>query len=342
MPESAATPLSVPEQRYVDTGSRPVRILAVDDEEDVQALLTDALTENGYQVRLAPNAEQALELLRFEPFDLVLTDLKMPGMDGITLAGILSQTHPGLPVVLLTGFAQVELARDALRHGASDFVTKPFALASLHVVIARNLERRRLERQRVLEQADKILFQTVQTLAAAISAKERGTGQHLCRAALLAKTLGEEIGLAPQEMRCLELATHIHDVGKIGVPDSILNKPGPLNAEEWVIMRSHPVIGAEIVGQVDELAYVANIVRHHHERIDGLGHPDGLRGDSIPLLSRIISIVDAYECMTSDRVYRSRLPVAEAIRRLEEASGTQFDASLVAVFLRLHQEGKVE
>jgi putative two-component system response regulator len=326
----------------VDTGSRPARILAVDDEEDVQALLIDALTENGYQVRLAPDAEQALELLRFEPFDLVLTDLKMPGMDGITLSSILSQTHPGLPVVLLTGYAQVELARDALRHGASDFVTKPFTLESLAIVIARNLERLRMERQRVLEQADKIMFQTVQTLAAAISAKERGTGQHSRRAAFLAEVLGQEIGLDPQDLRCLELATHIHDVGKIGVPDDILNKPGPLDAEEWVVMRSHPVIGAEIVGQVDELAYVADIVRHHHERIDGHGYPDGLRGDSIPLLSRIISIVDAYECMTSDRVYRSRLPVAEAIRRLEEASGTQFDASLVAVFLHLHQEGKVE
>ncbi len=153
--------------------------------------------------------------------------------------------------------------------------------------------------------------------------------------AALAVASARVMQLPDAEVRYLELAAQVHDVGKIGTPDHILNKPGRLNDEEWQAMRLHPVQGAEIVGRVEELAYVADIVRHHHEWINGAGYPDGLRGESIPLLSRMISVADAYEVMTSDRVYHSRLPSEEALRRLQEAAGVQFDSAVVQAFIRL-------
>jgi len=315
--------------------------LVVDDDEWIRELLIDTLSEAGYRVSMAASAEDALETLRCVPIDLVLSDVKMPGMDGIALSRYLSESHPDLPIVLITGSGDSNLARAALQQGASDFILKPFNITSIPIVVASNLERGRLERQRLLEQGDKIAFKTVQALAAAMDARQRYTAEHSRRVAELAVIVGEQIGLSPGEVRSLEMAAQVHDVGKIGVADDILNKEGMLTSEEWVAMRLHPVKGAEIVGKVPELSYVARIVLYHHERMDGRGYPEGLRGEDIPLLSRIIAVVDAYECMTSDRIYRPRLPVPEALRRLRESSGTQFDAYVVEDFLRLHGEGRV-
>jgi putative two-component system response regulator len=316
-----------------------VRVLVVDDDEWIRELLVSTLLDAGYHVSMASSAEDALAKLHCASFDLVLSDVKMPGMDGITLSRFLSTTYPHLPVVLVTGDGDSDLARAALQQGASDFIIKPFNIHAIPIVVANNLERGRLAIQRDHDLDNKIALMSIQALAAAIDARQSYTAEHSRRVAALAVTLGEQVGLSPCEVRALDMAAQVHDVGKIGVPDDVLNKEGKLTDEEWATMRMHPIQGAKIVGKVPELSHVAEVVRYHHERMDGRGYPEGLRGESIPLLSRIIAVVDAYECMTSDRIYRSRLPVEEALRRLRESAGTQFDVCVVKDFLRLHGEG---
>lgn len=341
MPESVVRPTAVPTERSTSAGglTSGKRVLVVDDDEWVRELLVSTLLDAGYHVSTASSAEEALAKLYSASFDLVLSDVKMPGMDGITLSRFLSTAYPHLPVVLVTGQGDSDLARAALQQGAADFILKPLSIHAIPVVVASNLERFRLAQQRDLDLDDKIALMSIQALAAAIDARESYTAEHSRRVAALSVMLGEQIGLSPGEVRALDMAAQVHDVGKIGVPDHVLNKEGRLTEEEWATMRTHPIQGAEIVGKVPELFHVAEVVRYHHERMDGRGYPEGLRGESIPLLSRIIAVVDAYECMTSNRIYRPRLPVEEALRRLREAAGTQFDSAVVDDFLRLHGEG---
>lgn len=334
MPHSPVWSPPVPAERPADEVGQPVRILVIDDDEVIRELMARTLSDSGYRVHVAASAEDALELLRENAYDLVLSDVSLPGMDGICLSRILSQTHPSLPVVLVTSFADAEIARTALRHGATDFITKPFNINSLSIVVEQNIERRRLECLKILQYDEKLKFRSIRLLAATIDAKQSYTAEHSRRVAAIAEVIGQELALTPTEMCYLEMAALVHDVGKIGVPDSLLNKQGELTEYEWVTMRTHPAKGAEIVGQVEELAYVSDIVRHHHERIDGTGYPDRLRGESIPFLSRIVAVADAYECMTSDRAYRARLPVQEARRRLFEGAGTQFDPCVVKALIQ--------
>lgn len=316
-------------------GASPTRILLVDDEDWICDVLSRVLRRHQYVVNSAGSAEQALDLLREASFDLVISDMMLPGLSGLELSERVSRMHPNLPVVLITGRADADLMRDALRRGVCDFLPKPFDIETIPLVVERNLERRALDMQRQLAIDDTVMVNTVQALAAAIDAKEPFTAQHSRRVAQLALALARALELPSAEQRQLELAALVHDVGKIGVPDEILLKAGPLTEEEWAAMRLHPVQGAVIVGQVEQLTYVADVVRHHHERMDGAGYPDGLRGEAIPYLSRIIAVADAYEVMTSDRVYRARLSDETAMRRLHEAGGAQFDAQVVEAFSRL-------
>lgn len=332
VPHTGFSPIESP-------GSAPRSVLAIDDELWIRELLRDTLTETGYDVILAASAEEALLLLRDRSFDCILSDVNLPGMDGIAFSSLLSTLRPELPVILITGQADVELARSAIQQGASDFVTKPFDIRSLPIVLERNMERRRMEAQRAQEQDYRTRFRVIQALAAAIDAKQSYTAEHSRRVTAIATAIGRCMDLDEEELGLLEMAAQVHDVGKIGVPDEILNKPGPLDDAEWKIMKAHSEQGAEIVGQVPELRSIAAVVRHHHERMDGRGYPDRLIGDEIPLLSRVISVADAFECMTADRVYRPACSPEEAIRRLEESAGAQFDAAVVQTFLTVQRNG---
>jgi HD-GYP domain-containing protein (c-di-GMP phosphodiesterase class II) len=239
--------------------------------------------------------------------------------------------------VLLTGHTDVELARDSLQRGASDFVTKPVNIRELPILVERNLTRRRLEVARLQEREAQVLFAAIKALASAVDAKDRYTARHSRVVTRLALLLADAIHLSSEERSVLELSAWMHDVGKIGVPDSILTKPGSLTKEEFAVMMVHPVKGGEIVGEIEELGRVADVIRHHHERVDGSGYPDGLRGEAIPLASRIILIADAFEAMTADRSYRHGFGREAALRELREHSGTQFDADLVSAFVRMMQ-----
>ena len=313
--------------------ARPFRILVVDDVEGMRLALEDCLRLQGYEVVSSASGEEALELLRSQRFDLLLTDQAMPGLSGIELAEATARIHPDVPVVLLTGHSDVELAKASLQRGASDFVTKPVNIRELPIVIERNLERSRLEVARLKEREAQVLFEAIQALASAVDAKDPYTARHSMRVTRLALILADAIGLGSDEKYVLELSAWMHDVGKIGVPDRILTKPARLTAEEFEIMKIHPVKGGEIVGQIEELSRVADAIRHHHERLDGQGYPDALKGEAIPLPSRIILIADAFEAMTSDRSYRQGLGRARAFEELRKGRGRQFDPDLVEEFL---------
>ncbi|HZT43624.1 MAG TPA: HD domain-containing phosphohydrolase [Chthonomonadaceae bacterium] len=311
------------------------RVLIVDDDARVRDILARILVRSRYQVRTVASAEEAMELLRCTDFDLVMSDVMLGGMSGLELTSRLKSLYPDLPIILITAHGDADLMRLALRRGACDFVPKPFHVHSVPLIIERNLERKALEEKRTRQQDEKIMYSTVQALAAAIDAKEPFTAEHSRRVTAIACALAQVLELPESEHQCLELAAQVHDVGKIGTPDYILNKPERLSEEEWQIIRYHPIQGAEIVGRVEQLACVAEVVRHHHEWYNGDGYPDKLAGEAIPLLARIISVADAYEVMTSDRVYRKRMSAEEALRGIQECSGTQFDPQAVAALTAL-------
>jgi response regulator RpfG family c-di-GMP phosphodiesterase len=320
------------------TGALRSRVLIVDDAESVRFALQECLRLSGYAVATSASGEEALELLRSERFDLLLTDQSMPGLTGLELTAVVSRMHPDMPIVLLTGHTDVEMARDSMLRGASDFVTKPVNVQELPILIERNLTRRRLEVARLKERESAVLFAAIKALASAVDAKDPYTARHSMRVTRLALELGRAIELSADEIYLLEFAAWMHDVGKIGVPDALLLKPGALESAELAVMRVHAVKGGEIVGAIEELSPVATVIRHHHERIDGSGYPDGLRGDAIPLASRIIGIADAFEAMTADRSYRRSLGRSPALAELAAGSGAQFDPMLVRVFLKVVAE----
>jgi response regulator RpfG family c-di-GMP phosphodiesterase len=313
---------------------RAFRLLIVDDMEAMRMALEDALRFQGYDVVSVTSAEEALELLRSEQFDLLLTDQAMPGLSGIELAEVTARIHPDMPIVLLTGHTDVELAKASLQRGASDFVTKPVNIRELPIVIERNLTRQRVLVARLKERAAQVLFDALKALASAVDAKDPYTARHSMRVTRLCMILADGLGLATDDKYVLELSAWMHDVGKIGVPDHILTKGSPLTKAEFEIMKIHSPKGGEIVGQIEELTRVADVIRHHHERLDGRGYPDELRGEAIPLLSRVILIADSYEAMTSDRSYRPGVGRTRAFEELRRHAGTQFDPKLVDVFLR--------
>lgn len=263
----------------------------------------------GCRVDAAVSLTEARELLRFRDYSLVLCSQDLPEDARHELLAHLSQHHPGLPCM---------------------FLPRPLEAAAL----AELLENIRPARRDSLKN-DRTLTETVRALVAAMDSRDPANRKHSQRVTQLALLLGEALELSPDQMELLELAALLHDVGKIAVPEQILAKPGPLDDAEWSVIKQHPTHSAEIVRQVAALAEVARIVRHHHERVDGTGYPDGLAGDSIPTLSQLISIVDAYEAMTADRCYREAMHDSEARRRIREGLGRQFDPRLGEVFLAL-------
>jgi len=311
-----------------------MHVLLVDDEPHVRQTLAEALSRDGYRVTSVGSGLEALSLLREKSFQMLLADISMPGMSGIELLELAYKIHPDMTVVLITGFGDVQIAKSCLQKGASDFITKPVNIRDLPIIVERNLERRRLERERLMEKGAQILLEAIQALATAIDAKDPDTAGHSHRVTELSLLLGDSLDLSREERYALQLAAEMHDVGKIGTPEGVLHKPSQLTADEWASMRAHPVKGAEIVSHIEELGEVASIIRHHHERVDGQGYPDGLKGEAIPRLARIITVADAYDIMTTGRIYCPKRPEEEAIGELLGERGTQFDPELVEVFIR--------
>jgi response regulator RpfG family c-di-GMP phosphodiesterase len=279
----------------------------------------------------------------------------MPGMDGLTLLAALLARDPDAAVIVLTGAPDIKTAIESLKRGAADFILKPVNVDELLIAAERALERRQLliehrqyqallearvaEATRDLQQAYRDLQDTyratLETLGAALDSRDVGTESHSRRVHGYALATARVHGMREEELVDLAHGVLLHDIGKIGIPDSILLKPGKLTDEEWAIMRRHPEIGKRLIENIPFLRGAVPIVYCHHERWDGSGYPRGLKGEEIPLGARIFAVVDAFDAMTFDRPYSRAIPFAEAKAEIQRCAGTHFDPAVVRSFLRV-------
>lgn len=324
------------------------RILIVDDEEAIRRLLRHKLSSEGYQCGEAGNAKQALEELKSKPAALVILDIKMPGKSGIQLIPEIRARYTDTAVVMATAITDISTAVECMKQGAYDYVTKPLNLDEVALSVDRALEKRRLElenreyqqhlEQKVEEQAKRIraaLLNAITALANALEAKDVYTSGHSQRVAETSVAIARELALPHDRIERIRLAGLIHDIGKIGVRESVLNKPGKLTDDESQHIRQHSVIGEHILAPVVGDEEILKTVRHHHERYDGSGYPDGLRGEQIPLGARILAVADTFDAMTSGRPYRQAMSADAACAEIKRCAGTQFDSEVADAFLRL-------
>jgi len=350
----------------------PYHILCVDDEPMIREILRETLEQEGHRLSEAENGKVALEKMGHEDFDLVLTDVKMPVMDGFTLMKNMGDLTDQIPVVVITSFGDIDVAVDAIRLGAYDYIVKPFNISQVTIAVQRALERRRLllenlqykkslehkvvektidliRKNKKLEQQAKLLEgllkdlresyeATLDAMVSAIESRDCETKHHCRRVQVYAVMLAQRLGVSPEQLVDISYGALLHDVGKIGVPDSILLKPGKLTEEEWGVMRRHTVIGHQMISKIKFLRGAADIVLHHHERWDGQGYPNRVAGEKIPLGARIFSIIDTFDAITSKRPYKEALPVKSAREEIKRCAGTQFDPALVQEFLRISDE----
>ena len=333
------------------------RILIVDDEVEITEILADLLSEE-YDCIRAGSAEQALTLLQDNEFQLVISDITMPGMSGLEMIPHVKATSPDTVVVMISGMQTVESAIGALRLGAFDYLMKPFDLRQVEAVVKRALEhhdlvvakqryenhleelveQRTAELDRALNSLEGAYRSTLKALTAALETRDSETHGHSERVVSYSLRLGREYGLNSDEMKSLEFGSLLHDIGKIGVPDSILRKPAKLTEEEWVRMREHPLHGQQILRGIEFLQGAARVVAQHHEKWDGSGYPLGLRAEDIDICARIFAVADAFDAITSDRVYRRGKSYEAAAQELDDWAGRQFDPKVVEAFHRVPKE----
>jgi cyclic di-GMP phosphodiesterase len=305
------------------------KILIVDDESAARAALETLLRREGFDVRDASSGEAALaECATFRP-DLILLDIMMPGLSGFEVCRqIKAKPETRLtPVVLITGLSATEDRIEGINVGADDFLSKPIDFSEL-LARARSLLRLKQYTDE-LENAETVLF----SLALSIEARDPYTRGHCDRLAAMSSRLGERLGLPEEDLKALRRGGIVHDIGKVVVPDAVLLKPGPLTPEEITAMRKHPAAGERICAPLKTFRAVLPIIRHHHERFDGSGYPDGLRGAETPLTARILQLADVYDALTTDRVYRTAVASEEALGIMsEEAARGWWDRELFGVF----------
>lgn len=331
------------------------RILVVDDDDAVRDVIGVLLREEGYLPTLVAGAEAGLAAARKDEFPLVISDMKMPGRGGDWLLEQLRETRPDTSVIMLTAFGDTEAAVECLRKGATDYLLKPPKVTDLIRAIERALAKRRLElaRQRyrrslekrvrdrtaelqlALQDLEATYGTTLWALVAALDAREHEVSNHSQRVVRYTLAIARRMGVPEAELPDIGRGALLHDLGKIGISDSILLKPGKLTDEEWVEMRKHPQIGHDILKGIPFLGVPAEIVLCHQERYDGGGYPRGLAGDAIPLGARIFAITDTFDAMTSDRPYRQRTTADAARAEIARCAGTQFDRRCAEAFLTL-------
>ncbi len=328
----------------------PPRLLVADDDPAIRKALRIILA--GYDVREAGDGAEALRLFEVEGADLVLSDLQMPAMGGLELLRRVKAADDTAAFIILTGAGTVENAVQALRLAADDYLVKPFNVDEVLLACQRALEHRRLVREnrgyqqhleaRVAEQAREIeglLVDALRSLATAIDTRDDYTGGHVERVARYAAATGRELGLAGEALRALWIGALLHDVGKIGVSDAILKKPGALTEEEYEEMKRHPGIGGKVMDSSSFLRPGLPAVLHHQEHWDGSGYPSGLRGEEISLQGRIVAVVDCYDAIVTARPYRGAASGDEALAEIRACAGTQFDPAVVDAFLRAAARG---
>ncbi|BDI33215.1 two-component system response regulator [Capsulimonas corticalis] len=325
-----ATALS--NQNYVESLTARPRVLVVD-HEPMSRTLIDAILRRGndYNVLMAGDAEEGLGVARRDRPDLMLLSTFLPGADGYSLCRTL-KSEPRtrrIPVVMVTAHAGTQERVQGIEAGADDFIVKPFNRVELLARVRSLIRIKSLNDQ--LDEVEDVIY----SLSRAVEAREGGDHEaHTERVVIFALAIGSELGLADEAMRVLRQAAMLRDIGKIGVPDRILNKPGALDDEEQKWMQGHVALGEQIISPLRSTAALLPIIRHHHERIDGKGYPDGLAGEEIPLGARIVAIADAFDAMLSNRPYRPALSPAKALATLQAGAGKQWDSRLVELLVQ--------
>lgn len=338
------------------------KILIADDDTLVREAVYKILTMFGHRVVPCASGEEALSSLTAD-FDLIILDINMPGLDGFETLKLINERKYGIPVIFLTGAGSMEYAVKAINLGAYDFIPKPIEdLDIFNIKIKRAIEKRMYvlqekaykenleievrnktrelaEKNRLLEDYNENLeistLNTMLTLQTALEEKDMYTAGHTTRVTLHAINIGQAMHLNQDDMTVLERACKVHDIGKLVVDVNYIRKPGPLSDEEWQLMKKHPEVGANIIKPLAFMQQELFPVRHHHERIDGKGYPDGLLGDELSLLTKIITVADSYDAMTSKRIYKQNLDFKQAIAELHRCTGSQFDPEVVRVFVEV-------
>lgn len=333
-------------------------ILVVDDESPVRSMIGSTLEREGFDVELASSGREALEMLQLNNFDIVLTDIVMQDVNGITLLERIHAQHPNLPVVMVTAIHDINVAIDSMRRGAYDYLLKPFEREHLLSTVERALEYRQVleeshNYQQSLEQMVRARTEmlrhamedlehsydvTLEALGDALDLKDSETEGHSKRVTAYTIALARAMGIAPGEIKVIARGAFLHDIGKMAIPDEILRKPGKLTPEEQEVMREHCARGYHMLRKIPFLAEAAEIVFSHQEHYDGTGYPNGVRGSQIPIGARIFAVADTLDAITSDRPYRKARSFDVAREEILRCSGTQFDPGVVEVFLKIPNE----
>jgi putative nucleotidyltransferase with HDIG domain len=334
---------------------RPARILIADDEAIIRDVLERKLMSLGYACESCENGREALALLANRKFDLILADVLMPEMEGVTLLKEALRISPEIAVILVTSVVNIEVAVDSLKDGAYDYITKPFSLEEVSISVSRALEKRRLllenqnyqrtleervaSRTRQLEEALGVLehtyHSTLVALSKALDSRDADSDGHSLRVTVYARRLAQQLGLSAAEARSIEQGVLLHDIGKIGIPDELLRKQGQPSESERLLMQRHPEIGYRILSSIKFLKNAAQLVLHHHERYDGNGYPRRLKGDEICLGARVFAIADALDDLTSNRPFQAAMSIEAAIPRIESMAGAKLDPAFVSEFLKI-------
>src|SRR5450432_4282714 len=314
-------------------------ILVADDQAANRELLEDLLTTQRYKVITVPDGAAAVAELTRTQFDLVLLDVMMPHLNGFEVCEKI-KANPDtylIPVILITALSDRQDRIEGIKVGADDFLSRPVDRTELLARVRSLLKLK--QRTDELERAESVLF----TLARSIEGKDPYTHGHCERLSDYSARLGEHLGLAEDQIVALRRAGIVHDVGKVAVPDAILLKPGKLTELEWELMREHPVVGERICAPLKSFRLVLPVIRHHHEKLDGSGYPDGLRGDAIPITARILQIVDVYDALTTDRPYKKAFTITDALQTMkEEVAKGWWDAHVFGEFERLVRSGTAD
>src|SRR5262252_6554735 len=333
----------------------PERILVVDDEEAIREVISTLLEAQGFRCATRANGRQGLDAFRKDNYDLVLSDIVMPEMDGLKLLAELRLDDPDVPVIMVTAMHDISIALEAIRAGAYDYVLKPFEKDQLYVSVRRALEHRRLVLENRIYQSDleqlvaertqqlSIALQdleqsydyTLEALGGALDAKDAETEGHCQRVTAFTITIARAMGVDKGLLRQIARGAFLHDIGKMGIPDQILRKAGPLTNEERAVMRTHCGIGYAVLERIPFLKEAAEIVLAHQEFYDGSGYPRGLKGEEIPLGARIFAVADTLDAIRTDRPYRAGRPLSVAKEEIKAWAGRQFDPKIVEVFLAM-------
>jgi putative two-component system response regulator len=330
------------------------QILIVDDEKITCNVIAQRLTREGYSCTTAHNGKEAFEYFCRGNFSLIISDIRMPEKDGLELLRLVKAVRPNMKFIIMTAYAEIDVAVEAIHLGANDLLIKPFELELAVFSVKKALEQKKMEEELesyhknlknlVAERTGKLqeAYQTlkkahldsVKILAEAIDAKDPYTRGHSDRVRQMSLEIAASLRFTEERMEVLEYGALLHDIGKIGIKDEILRKPGPLSAEEYQTIREHPLIGVKIVEGVEFFKNKIPMIRNHHEQFDGKGYPDGLAGEAIPLEARIIAVPDAFDAMASLRPQRRTRALEDILLEMEQHRGRQFDPRILEIFLR--------